>query len=231
MRGLKLDLLLTVAKLCESHPTRSAWIEIFLRFGFSPSPYRRTPPGVRGLKYCPRGFCTLRQACRTPPGVRGLKFTVGLFRVGNNDGRTPPGVRGLKFKIAGIGEEGALSHPTRGAWIEIAHSHRGLYFYQSHLTWCARIEILTLSLCNSKPDVTRFVGVRINVMWKPSLWIWRNTFVPCSLHRCLASLTIWVRQALTAAAFQLKKRASQVQKATFLVPNTLASGIHGFYTA
>ena len=41
-------------------------------------------------------------------------------------------------------------------------------------------------------------------MWKPSLWIWRNTFVPCSLHRCLASLTIWVKQPLTAAAFQLK---------------------------
>ena len=97
-----------------------------------------------------------------------------------------------------------MSHPTWGAWIEIAHSHRGLYLHQSHLTWCARNEILTLSLCNSKSDVTRFAGVRINVMWKPSLWIWRNTFVPCSLHRCLASLTIWVKQPLTAAAFQLK---------------------------
>ena len=141
-----------------SHPTRGAWIEIFLRFGFSPSLILSHP------------------------------------------------TRGAWIEIARHGQfcAAAWSHPARGAWIEIAHSHRGLYLHQSHLTWCARNEILTLSLCNSKSDVTRFAGVRINVMWKPSLWIWRNTFVPCSLHRCLASLTIWVRQPLTAAAFQLK---------------------------
>lgn len=74
----------------------------------------------------------------------------------------------------------------------------------SHPTRGARIEILMFSLGCPKSGVTRFAGVRINVMWKPSLWIWRNTFVPCSLHRCLASLTIWVKQPLTAAAFQLK---------------------------
>ena len=141
-----------------SHPTRGAWIEIFLRFGFSPSLILSHP------------------------------------------------TRGAWIEIARHGQfcAAAWSPPARGAWIEIAHSHRGLYLHQSHLTWCARNEILTLSLCNSKSDVTRFAGVRINVMWKPSLWIWRNTFVPCSLHRCLASLTIWVRQPLTAAAFQLK---------------------------
>ena len=159
VRGLKLLVRSLVGCCClRSHPTRGAWIEIFLRFGFSPSLILSHP------------------------------------------------TRGAWIEIARHGQfcAAAWSPPARGAWIEIAHSHRGLYLHQSHLTWCARNEILTLSLCNSKSDVTRFAGVRINVMWKPSLWIWRNTFVPCSLHRCLASLTIWVRQPLTAAAFQLK---------------------------
>ena len=160
VRGLKLLVRSLVGCCClRSHPTRGAWIEIFLRFGFSPSLILSHPTRGAWIEILLR-----------------LRFCVGRRK----------------------------SHPARGAWIEIAHSHRGLYLHQSHLTWCARNEILTLSLCNSKSDVTRFAGVRINVMWKPSLWIWRNTFVPCSLHRCLASLTIWVRQPLTAAAFQLK---------------------------
>ena len=166
---------------------------------------RRTPPGVRGLKFYFYRRRRPQAACRTPPGVRGLKYrTREKSRLCR--GRSHP-TRGAWIEILlrlrfCVGRR--KSHPARGAWIEIAHSHRGLYLHQSHLTWCARNEILTLSLCNSKSDVTRFAGVRINVMWKPSLWIWRNTFVPCSLHRCLASLTIWVRQPLTAAAFQLK---------------------------
>ena len=34
-------------------------------------------------------------------------------------GRTPQGVRGLKCVRRGHGERGHLSHPARGAWIEI----------------------------------------------------------------------------------------------------------------
>ena len=141
-------------------------------------------------------------------------------------------MRGLKYPALQVAcYFRCVSHPTRGAWIEIAHSHRGLYLHQSHLTWCARIEILTLSLCNSKSDVTRFAGVRINVMWKPSLWIWRNTFVPCSLHRCLASLAKLGETTANRRGLSTQKACFTSPKTTFFVPNTLASGIHGFYTA
>ena len=34
--------------------------------------------------------------------------------------RTPHGVRGLKFALIGGGGLGGLSHPSRGAWIEIS---------------------------------------------------------------------------------------------------------------
>ena len=56
-----------------SHPSRGAWIEIFRDGGLIRFVRRRTPHGVRGLKYrsagCPCGLCG-----RTPHGVRGLKF-------------------------------------------------------------------------------------------------------------------------------------------------------------
>ena len=57
---------------------------------------RRTPQGVRGLKFDETVFCNL-PFCRTPQGVRGLKFF------------------GLVWMVREL-----LSHPARGAWIEIA---------------------------------------------------------------------------------------------------------------
>ena len=57
--------------------------------------------------------------CRTPPGVRGLKFPSRLKNARSEAGRTPPGVRGLKSIWELIGLVPILSHPTRGAWIEI----------------------------------------------------------------------------------------------------------------
>ncbi len=35
------------------------------------------------------------------------------------ESRTPHGVRGLKYRKIKAGEVKELSHPTRGAWIEI----------------------------------------------------------------------------------------------------------------
>ena len=57
---------------------------------------RRTPQGVRGLKYSNLAIYVCF-SCRTPQGVRGLKYWVGA-----GDARTL-----------------ARSHPARGAWIEI----------------------------------------------------------------------------------------------------------------
>ena len=65
---------------------------------------------------------SLRRSCRrTPHGVRGLKSVVpgNQYRM---TGRTPHGVRGLKFQMENVLEDEALSHPSRGAWIEIANA-------------------------------------------------------------------------------------------------------------
>ena len=66
---------------------------------------------------------TRRTGCRTPHGVRGLKsanvddFTAVV-------GRTPHGVRGLKSAIQQHTRPHHASHPSRGAWIEIAPDER-----------------------------------------------------------------------------------------------------------
>ena len=57
--------------------------------------------------------------CRTPRGVRGLKCHTAVNSKRIN-GRTPRGVRGLKlFLLPMVAARFVLSHPSRGAWIEI----------------------------------------------------------------------------------------------------------------
>ena len=111
--------------------------------GITPTerPERRTPHGVRGLKYAaqktvrnikgrtPHGVRGLKSelstrpragaAGRTPHGVRGLKLRRPISSKGAAQGRTPHGVRGLKWDAYLIGAETPESHPARGAWIEI----------------------------------------------------------------------------------------------------------------
>ena len=96
VRGLKLEDAGSVCERHASHPSRGAWIEI------------RETNLSRGT-----------QASRTPHGVRGLKYP-SIMRDAPMPGRTPHGVRGLKSRGAmGRGLE-RLSHPSRGAWIEIS---------------------------------------------------------------------------------------------------------------
>ena len=60
----------------KSHSSRSAWIEIQIASSIPIYPARRTPRGVRGLKWeCGGG--SRQSARRTPRGVRGLKSQVG----------------------------------------------------------------------------------------------------------------------------------------------------------
>ena len=78
-----------------SHPSRGAWIEITeIAREIGPTA-RRTPRGVRGLKYC------------------------GEVDANHMIGRTPRGVRGLKLTWARMWITVLPSHPSRGAWIEI----------------------------------------------------------------------------------------------------------------
>ena len=85
-----------VAPLTGSHPSRGAWIEIR-----SPTPSTTCSPS------------------RTPHGVRGLK-SANQGKIISWLGRTPHGVRGLKCELDGVGLHAVASHPSRGAWIEIA---------------------------------------------------------------------------------------------------------------
>ena len=55
---------------------------------------------------------------RTPQGVRGLKYRFCKF-LQEVIGRTPQGVRGLKLIGLAVSATRHLSHPARGAWIEI----------------------------------------------------------------------------------------------------------------
>ena len=78
----------------------------------------RTPRGVRGLKLSSDPAVDYCSGGRTPRGVRGLK-SLSSIGVDAHKGRTPRGVRGLKYNES-VGAEGeGVSHPSRGAWIEI----------------------------------------------------------------------------------------------------------------
>ena len=60
----------------------------------------------------------LKNDRRTPQGVRGLKYFHN-GKASKNMSRTPQGVRGLKYRVPVIESLGVGSHPARGAWIEI----------------------------------------------------------------------------------------------------------------
>ena len=101
--------------------------------------------------------------CRTPRGVRGLKYGYSL-QAQEDERRTPRGVRGLKFDVtqssmyfdvvshpsrgawieinapANLGI-GAKSHPSRGAWIEIDFEQMEEHITESHPSRGAWIEI------------------------------------------------------------------------------------------
>ena len=95
VRGLKLNNRYRLEVLTWSHPSRGAWIEIIKSPWTSVVTLSRTPRGVRGLKY--------------------LKSVTGK----NLISRTPRGVRGLKCHTAVNSKRINVSHPSRGAWIEI----------------------------------------------------------------------------------------------------------------
>ena len=78
----------------------------------------------------------------------------------SSGGRTPHGVRGLK-SLSGLGTvDGAKSHPTRGAWIEISHDRGETEVYQSHPTRGAWIEIGLRPWCPASTGSRTPHGVR-----------------------------------------------------------------------
>ena len=86
----------------ESHPARGAWIEIS---------YARSE--LASLGVAPRTGCVDRNA----------STAADLLPA---PGRTPHGVRGSKYLIQTVCEIRILSHPARGAWIEITMHQRQL---------------------------------------------------------------------------------------------------------
>ena len=101
-----------------SHPARGAWIEISITCSAWSVDPRRTPQGVRGLKY-DTPAANRSSSCRTPQGVRGLKYCYNRLNASR-----------------------ILSHPARGAWIEIVAIKMYTYFVvRSHPARGAWIEI------------------------------------------------------------------------------------------
>ncbi len=80
------------------------------------------------------------QASRTPRGVRGLKFKKYINYV-LAARRTPRGVRGLKSRLIKVKIVIVMSHPSRGAWIEIIDTPCGPDLILSHPSRGAWIEI------------------------------------------------------------------------------------------
>ena len=78
-----------------SHPARGAWVEIL---------------AILLTVNCGR--------CRTPQGVRGLKYMYAVEER-KAKSRTPQGVRGLKCVRPSRTSSKEVSHPARGAWVEI----------------------------------------------------------------------------------------------------------------
>ena len=135
-----------------SHPARGAWIEIVYRPIRRSITLSRTPQGVRGLKSKYFKYFDSFAARRTPQGVRGLKFAISVIFI-KTFSRTPQGVRGLKYWV-GAGDARTLgrtpqgvrglklvnmisliilvlSHPARGAWIEIMQAALERYMVES----------------------------------------------------------------------------------------------------
>ena len=149
-----------------SHPSRGAWIEIPLRGLCARCGWRRTPHGVRGLKYAGKKAIKIAPeshpsrgawieifadilAHQMPAGShpsRGAWIEIGRMTAKDEQAvsRTPHGVRGLKFRFFVLLVMYRASHPSRGAWIEmIGSSTIGMCMLPSHPSRGAWIEIFS----------------------------------------------------------------------------------------
>ena len=64
---------------------------------------------------------------RSPCGERGLKFLSSVRARHGWRGRSPCGERGLKLRKKQQVDEGKMSLPVRGAWVEINYIRHDVY--------------------------------------------------------------------------------------------------------
>ena len=104
---------------------------------------RRTPQGVRGLKW---DIVEIMHSLYRSHPARGAWIEMLEYDVPSaRPRRTPQGVRGLKSGSTGGALPPERSHPARGAWIEISPSRRTRPTRWSHPARGAWIEIATAS--------------------------------------------------------------------------------------
>ena len=106
----------------QSHLTRGAWIEIYLRCVIAPmikvAPHTRCVDWNRYIiSHCDG------EISRTSHEVRGLKYFKQIINEKTNS-RTSHEVRGLKFSTISMESRSLPSHLTRGAWIEITRQRK-----------------------------------------------------------------------------------------------------------
>ena len=109
-----------------SHPSRGAWIEIIIRKHFPTRCISSHPSRGAWIEIIWKWAVYVQWASRTPHGVRGLKWQ-GEVRHQDRRRRTPHGVRGLKLLYVALCAAKMVSHPSRGAWIEIVDGKMALY--------------------------------------------------------------------------------------------------------
>ena len=104
-----------------SHPAWGAWIEILgCAQPFLPAA-RRTPHGVRGLKFTVALVQLILHESHPAWGAW-IEIAQEPIQVASRAGRTPHGVRGLKLTKAEAADWRRGSHPAWGAWIEMHHA-------------------------------------------------------------------------------------------------------------
>ena len=144
-----------------SHPSWGAWIEISFGMTIGSDFFRRTPHGVRGLKYgnaaadgrgrpshpswgawieIALSFADRRSQSSHPSWGAWIEILLAL-PMAFSTSRTPHGVRGLKWTALYCPPPLPWSHPSWGAWIEIKDGYCLYAGLRSHPSWGAWIEI------------------------------------------------------------------------------------------
>ena len=123
VRGLKWDIVEIMHSLYRSHPARGAWIEM-LEYDVPSARPRRTPARGAWIEIIPTEEMADPDAGRTPQGVRGLKLAYGQDRYRHLLSHPARGAW-IEMPSPRPSPPPCRSHPARGAWIEIRPAGRG----------------------------------------------------------------------------------------------------------
>ena len=117
-----------------SQPTRAAWIEIKTHVAELMGISRRSPLGLRGLKFLKAAAAIRWVGQSQPTRAAWIEIKLAFILAKRSISRSPLGLRGLKLLAGGRTLIANRSQPTRAAWIEIFNSSSvgGTYSVAAH---------------------------------------------------------------------------------------------------